>query len=403
MQKLRDIASFAPRRRWPVLALALNAALALVGLPDAQVVTPAASATSPNAAVATPPVATASAATPPPVVARAADQKPPVAAPDFHYASDAPKEAEAKIREWANSRGREMLNGHQLIKDPDNPKTLPPIATYQMPRNQAIDNAGLEAAVSSGGFEYFVVQASPIYVDFGIDKSGSFGASYGYVETLMADATTNSGARIVSALESLRAEKSINPSDYEVRMLIFPSGAPFVNGAYYGARVLWLKSLLRGGKDLLWPIGVKGWPKRAAADRLCAPDELFNALWPEREKAIAADGVPVALAQPRAVAVAALAVIAPVLADTGYVGPNNAGGHQGLYNDLTSLQRAAEAVAKDDGSSPADSTRLNYALARALDTAITRTNAIANRATETDASRQRNAEMNAAFQKMKSQ
>jgi hypothetical protein len=108
-------------------------------------------------------------------------------------------------------------------------------------------------------------------------------------------------------------------------------------------------------------------------------------------------------AQPRVVATSALELLAPVLAETSFVGPNNAGGHQGLYNDLTRLQRASEAVAKDDGADPAASAKLQNELGRALDAAITRTNNIANRATESEASRQITAQLNAAFQYMKSQ
>lgn len=52
---------------------------------------------------------------------------------------------------------------------------------------------------------------------------------------------------------------------------------------------------------------------------------------------------------------------------------------------------------------PAATVKLNTALAKALDQAIIRTDAIANRATETDASRQINAQMNAAFQQMRNQ
>ncbi len=109
------------------------------------------------------------------------------------------------------------------------------------------------------------------------------------------------------------------------------------------------------------------------------------------------------LAQPRAVASSALDIVGTVLANTNYVGPNNAGGHQGLYNDLTRVQKASQAVASDDGSDPAATVKLNTALAKALDQAIIRTDAIANRATETDASRQINAQMNAAFQQMRNQ
>jgi hypothetical protein len=109
------------------------------------------------------------------------------------------------------------------------------------------------------------------------------------------------------------------------------------------------------------------------------------------------------LAQPQAVASSALDLVTTVLQETSYVGPNNAGGHQGLYNDLTSLRKASEAVANDDGSDPATTARLNTALTKALDQAIKRTDLIANRATESDASRQISAQMNAAFQRMRGQ
>ncbi len=231
------------------------------------------------------------------------------AAPDFHYASDAPKDAEAKIREWAQSRGWGMEFGQQLLKDPDKPKILPPIAVHKMSRDQVITGAGLEAAVNSGGFEYFIAQASPIYIHFGIGKRGTLEVVYGYEENPAADSARAADARIISALETLRADKSIHPSDYEVRLLDLPRGPPFPTQAVIGGRVLWLKSL-KGGKDLLWPVGDVSWPRyRVAPDRLYAPDELFNALWPERKASTpAASAVAVAPATSPKSSVAALSV-----------------------------------------------------------------------------------------------
>ncbi len=70
-QRISAIASFAPRRRWPVLALALTAALALVGLTDAQVAAPTAAAPTANKAAVVPstssPVSAQTSTTTPPV------------------------------------------------------------------------------------------------------------------------------------------------------------------------------------------------------------------------------------------------------------------------------------------------------------------------------------------------
>jgi len=90
------------------------------------------------------------------------------------------------------------------------------------------------------------------------------------------------------------------------------------------------------------------------------------------------------LAQPKATAAAVLDIVRATLLNTGFVGPNNAGNHAGMYSDLTALQRAAAIVARDDGSDLASSSRNNAMLARSLDAAINRAAAISVRPTETD-------------------
>jgi len=109
------------------------------------------------------------------------------------------------------------------------------------------------------------------------------------------------------------------------------------------------------------------------------------------------------VAHPREAAAAALTLIDTVTADTSYVGPNNAGGHMGMYLDLMRLQDMSQAVAADDGSDPAATAQLNQALSKAFDQAITRSDNIANRATESDASRQVSANLHSMLMQMKSQ
>ncbi len=58
-QRISQIASFAPRRRGPVFALALTAGLALIGLTDAQVAAPASSAPSSSTTIGSPPAESA--------------------------------------------------------------------------------------------------------------------------------------------------------------------------------------------------------------------------------------------------------------------------------------------------------------------------------------------------------
>jgi len=88
------------------------------------------------------------------------------------------------------------------------------------------------------------------------------------------------------------------------------------------------------------------------------------------------------LAHPQAAASAALGAVEATLQMTSFVGPNNAGGHAGLYKELTRLQAAAQAVAGDDGSDPAQTARLAAALDKQIDATAQRPTIINQRPTE---------------------
>jgi hypothetical protein len=113
-----------------------------------------------------------------------------------------------------------------------------------------------------------------------------------------------------------------------------------------------------------------------------ASDDVLAIISPGRPSAAAAATTP--LAQSKATAAALLPIVQATLANTGFVGHNNAGGHAGLYSDLTRLESAAVIMENDDGNDPEASRRKNLELARALDAAINRAAAISVRPTETD-------------------
>lgn len=129
------------------------------------------------------------------------------------------------------------------------------------------------------------------------------------------------------------------------------------------------------------------------------PAEATQTLWPPVSTTVTA----VALAKPREAAALALRAIDTTSQNTNFIGPNNRGGHQGLYNDLRSLRTAAENVVNDDGANEAISASLNLKLSQAFVTAIARADLIANRDTESALSVKLCRELKAALENAKAQ